>query len=330
MGKISVAMATYNGEKYIIKQLQSLYAQSCPADEVIICDDASTDQTVTLVRSFIAEKSLSHWRLLCNEKNLGFRKNFQQAIAKTNGDLIFLADQDDLWETDKIALMASLLSAHPEIKALNCSYSYIDENGELKPVRARRGYCNGNHLRLDVTENQVAPVPFEAIVCHNYFPGCTMAMTKELKDLFLQVYRETMLHDWCLNFLASFYFDGLYFYNRALIGYRIHAQNTIGMDVVFHKTVSSRSGIDRRLDEVTADEAHVRSFLETVRKDEAGRDGKIAYLEACLNFFGAKKRALEAKSVIKILELYKSAAIYRCYQSPKSRLMDLYAVLKRG
>lgn len=330
MKKISVAMATYNGEKYIIKQLQSIYEQTRQPDEVIICDDASTDDTARLVQSFIAERRLSHWRLFHNETNLGFKGNFRQAIGKTEGELIFLADQDDIWEANKVESMTAQMAAQPKIMALNCGYSFIDDQDKVRALRQKRGFCNNNQLRLKVAENEVAPVPFSAIVCHNYFPGCTLALTKELKDLFLEKYSETMLHDWFLNFLAAFYFDGLYFYNRPLIRYRLHSQNTIGMDAVFEKTVSSRSQVQQRWDEVAADEEEVHAYFQAIRMDGENRGEKVAYIESCLAFFEAKKRALEEKNCGKMLRLYQYAGIYQRYQSPQSRLMDLYAVWKKG
>lgn len=101
---ISVVMATYNGEKYIERQLTTLLEQTRRPDEVIICDDVSTDNTAQLVQDFIKEHSLADkWHFSINEKNLGYRKNFAQALAKATGNYIFLADQDDDWHLDKIA-----------------------------------------------------------------------------------------------------------------------------------------------------------------------------------------------------------------------------------
>lgn len=80
---ISVVMATYNGGKYIERQLTTLLEQTRRPDEVIICDDVSTDNTAQLVQKFIKEHSLSDkWHFSINEKNLGYRKNFAQALAK--------------------------------------------------------------------------------------------------------------------------------------------------------------------------------------------------------------------------------------------------------
>ena len=95
MSKISVAMTTYNGEKYIEKQLESLRLQTRKIDEVIICDDRSKDNTEKVVTDYINKYNLTGWKFIVNEKNLGFIENFKKSMRLTTGDYIFLADQDD-------------------------------------------------------------------------------------------------------------------------------------------------------------------------------------------------------------------------------------------
>ena len=91
MAKISVAMTTYNGSKYIIKQLDSLKNQSRKIDELVICDDCSTDNTVELVNDYIKSNNLEGWNIYSNENNLGFINNFKQAIKKLPVILFFSA-----------------------------------------------------------------------------------------------------------------------------------------------------------------------------------------------------------------------------------------------
>ena len=98
---ISVAVCTYNGEKYIAEQLESLLNQTLPPDEIIICDDRSQDKTIEIVRSF-ADEWDGKIKLTVNPENLGFVKNFEKAISLCTGDIIFLCDQDDVWDLNKI------------------------------------------------------------------------------------------------------------------------------------------------------------------------------------------------------------------------------------
>ncbi len=117
-------MATYNGEKYIEEQLQSILDQTRPVDEVVICDDRSQDNTVQIVRKFIDVNNLTNWTYVVNEQNLGYIKNFRKAIDLINSKdetdkLIFLSDQDDHWVKDRVERMASEMEKHPEIGLLN-------------------------------------------------------------------------------------------------------------------------------------------------------------------------------------------------------------------
>ena len=99
---ISVVMTTYNGERYILEQLESIRIQTRQPDEVIIQDDASNDDTKVLIDYFIRAHGLKNWKVYKNVKNIGWRNNFYDAISKAHGDIIFFADQDDVWCSQKI------------------------------------------------------------------------------------------------------------------------------------------------------------------------------------------------------------------------------------
>ena len=100
--KNSVIMATYNGEKYITEQLDSIRNQTLPPDEVIICDDCSSDNTRTIINEYISKYKLTGWQLYSNEKNIGFFDNFFKALRLSTGDVIYLSDQDDVWDKYKL------------------------------------------------------------------------------------------------------------------------------------------------------------------------------------------------------------------------------------
>ena len=134
MISISVVMTTYNGEKYIVEQLDSIRNQSRVPDEVIIYDDCSSDLTVSLIEKYIDDYELTNWTLHCNERNLGWRKNFVEAMEASTGDLIFLSDQDDIWNRDKIEDMAFYLEKDKKILLLasNCEVFYTLNDKKVK------------------------------------------------------------------------------------------------------------------------------------------------------------------------------------------------------
>ena len=114
--KTSVAIATYNGEKYIIEQLESILYQTQAVDEVIICDDCSQDRTVHIIRDFIVQHELNcTWKLFVNDQNLGYCENFKKAIYLCTGDIVFFCDQDDIWVKNRVEVMAAAIHDKPDI-----------------------------------------------------------------------------------------------------------------------------------------------------------------------------------------------------------------------
>jgi len=129
--KISIALATYNGEKYLEEQLHSFLTQTHQPDELIICDDGSTDATVAIAHHFAAHAPFSV-KLFENEKNLGYAQNFSKALAQCSGDVVFMSDQDDVWHAAKIEKMLARFEGEPELQLLIHDLDYCKEN--LTPI----------------------------------------------------------------------------------------------------------------------------------------------------------------------------------------------------
>src|SRR6186997_149500 len=110
--RVSIAMCTCNGERFLAEQLDSILAQSRPPDEIVICDDASTDGTWALLTTF-APKAPCPVTLRRNDTRLGVIGNFSQAMTLATGDAIALADQDDVWHPMKLEKLEGALRANP-------------------------------------------------------------------------------------------------------------------------------------------------------------------------------------------------------------------------
>lgn len=226
MAKISVAMTTYNGSNYIIKQLDSLKNQSRKIDELVICDDCSTDNTVELVNEYIKSNNLEGWNIYSNENNLGFINNFKQAINKTTGDIIFLCDQDDEWCVNKISTMSDIIEKNKQVKLLSCSLAFIDENSKpYTPSNIPSWY----QKMISTSPEEITPIDFINMCNANFAPGCTMCFRREICDKYCNMdYEYELPHDWLLALIASV--DNGYFHlNKPLINYRIHSSNAIGV-----------------------------------------------------------------------------------------------------
>lgn len=133
--KTSVALCTYNGEKFLGQQIDSILNQTVAVDEIVVCDDGSTDQTIPILNQYLA-KYPDIFKIYRNEKNLRSVKNFEKAISLCSNDVIFLSDQDDLWLPEKVESYLHYFSRHPHVNVL-CSNGYgIDENNEVLDVIA--------------------------------------------------------------------------------------------------------------------------------------------------------------------------------------------------
>ncbi len=127
--KISIALCTYNGERFLEKQLASLAKQTRLPDEVIVCDDGSKDRTLEILETW--KKNVSfNVQIFKNEKNLNCSKNFEKSLSLCSGDVVFLCDQDDVWLPEKIERMTHCLQENPTVGVVYCSAEIIDVSGE--------------------------------------------------------------------------------------------------------------------------------------------------------------------------------------------------------
>lgn len=230
---ISIVMTSYNGEKYICEQLDSIRKQKLIADEVIIRDDGSTDGTINLVNSYIEKYGLETWQFIYGQQNVGWKRNFYEAITMAQGDYIFLCDQDDIWHEDKVESIVNVMENYPEIELLVSGYHSFYEAG-------------ANYLRNrgDLKDDgSICQIPFDKNCLNITYPGCTFCFRKNLKRRFKEYWFESSPHDAMLWYLAM-QNDGLYVYNKVLMEYRRHkesATNHMG-----HYTVEKQLEIYKR------------------------------------------------------------------------------------
>lgn len=124
--RISVAMATYNGAKYLQDQLDSFLNQTQQPDELVVCDDGSTDATLKILEIF-SQRAPFAVIIYRNVKNLGHTRNFEKALSLCSGDLIFLSDQDDVWDSEKISVALDCFVKNPGIDVVINDAHYTDE-----------------------------------------------------------------------------------------------------------------------------------------------------------------------------------------------------------
>ena len=128
---LSVAMCTCNGEKYIEQQMQSILNQDLKVDEIVVCDDKSTDNTFNLLHDIAHKHNDIHWIIKQNATRLGVTKNFEQAISLCHGKIILLSDQDDIWEHNKTKIIHDYMNENKNINVIFSDAKLINENNEL-------------------------------------------------------------------------------------------------------------------------------------------------------------------------------------------------------
>lgn len=201
--KISVCMATYNGEKYLLRQLESILPQLEENDEIIIVDDASHDNTVFLI-SMLGDKRI---HLIRNPSNLGVIKSFENSISQATGDLIFLCDQDDIWFKDKVKRVVSIFNEE-DIDILVHDGVIINNNYKMlyKSITEKRLNWGPGVLRNILQNNYHGCfMAFRSNVAHSVLP---MPSNIDMHDMWIGIYGEL------LGFKAKFISDKLMYYIR--------------------------------------------------------------------------------------------------------------------
>lgn len=221
--KISLAIAVYNGEAFLSAQLESVLRQTRPVDEVIICDDGSTDETPQLVRAFIHDNGLEDsWFYHINNTNKGAAVNFVDCALMTTGDVIFYCDQDDVWYADKIERMLDVFERRPEVKLLSSNTAIVDEKGKpLSTSYSRLKFVSGLLMR-----GKLSKISFcEQIRSNNDCPGHEMAFRREVIEACAHIIKKGLSHDNPLGFIMSAK-GGYYRLHTKLMNRRLHSGNT--------------------------------------------------------------------------------------------------------
>lgn len=209
---ISVCMAAYNGERYIKAQLQSILKQLTERDEVIVVDDASTDKTKEVIRSF-QDCRIS---LIEHKKNQGVLRTFEEAVRSASGEVLFLSDQDDIWAPDKILVVLRMFQLHTDADIAVSDASLINEDGV--PIGPSY-YAQRGGFHPGVVQNITR--------CH--YLGCTMAFRSRLLSKILPFpVGYDILHDLWIGVLNSFVGGKTLYINRPLVYYRRHEDNATG------------------------------------------------------------------------------------------------------
>lgn len=212
---VDILMATYNGEKYISEQIESILAQSYTEWKLYINDDCSTDKTAEIAEKY-AEKYPDKIFFTQNSKNSGSAGiNFFNMILKSNGDIIMTCDQDDIWLNYKVQITVEALENETVPALVHTDLTVVNKNGGI----SEPSMIKAQHINTDRTSTN-------QLIVQNIVTGCTMAFNRQLADL-IKVPKGQPVHDWYIAVIASI-FGKIIFLDTPTILYRQHGNNACG------------------------------------------------------------------------------------------------------
>lgn len=234
---VSVCMGTYNGETYIEQQLNTILRQTKAPEEVILCDDGSTDSTVSIIEQFIRKNGLNgKWKLYRNKINKGYPSNFYYACSLCNEEIVFLADQDDIWKNDKIEKMCRVMEENPRAKSICCKFNLMDEKEQeihsiMAPTHAHE-------------TGEVRNVSIEEVFYKCQWPGMVMAYRRDWYESWTKGNYQ-IPHDFLIAARAAEE-GGFFQIDETLAYHRRHDHNTGGEEHHIRKLLNK----DRKLKEI--------------------------------------------------------------------------------
>ncbi|MCR5467570.1 MAG: glycosyltransferase [Lachnospiraceae bacterium] len=205
--RISVAVATYNGEKYIKEQIGSILQNLRDGDEIVVSDDGSTDDTLSVIEKMdTGNVSLK----IVKGPGKGIKQNIGNAIKECSGDYIFLADQDDVWTYEKVSVVLPFLEEGRHLVVHDAKVVNEDLKKEIMPSFFEYRGSGSGFLR-----NMIK----------NRYMGCCMAFTNEVREMVLPIPDNIEMHDWWIGVLCDIKYRDTIFIKNKLLLYRRHDEN---------------------------------------------------------------------------------------------------------
>lgn len=299
---VSIALCSFNGARFLAEQLASYKAQETPPDELVACDDGSTDGTLAVLSNFASTSPFPVY-IHVNDARLGVAANFSRAIGLCLGDVIALSDQDDVWKPDKLRRIVSEFDRRPDVGMVFSDAEAIDERG------APLGYGLWDAVRFVPSERRIVARGhlFDVLLRHYVVTGATLAFRAKYRDLVLPI-PPIALHDAWIGLLVAAVSGGSAL-AEPLIGYRQHATQTSGGERVLD--LPSQVGRAHQQTENAFEDTAARFELmyDRLRTSEYGTaakhameliDGKVQHLRAraCMRRAGHSRLTLIARETL--------------------------------
>ncbi len=219
---ISIALCTHNGAKYLPLQLKSIVSQRVQPYEIVICDDLSSDNTVSMIQEFASSAKIPT-RIYYNAERIGVIANFSKAISLCRGEYVALCDQDDIWLSEKLELT---LKKMKEAEGKYGSEIPLLVHTDLTVINSEDEPIASSFMRMQKLQPRHADI-LKMLPVQNIVTGCTVLINRRLADLAIPISGNAVIHDWWLALLAST--SGKMIYEpKPTVLYRKHSDNFIG------------------------------------------------------------------------------------------------------
>ena len=284
--KVHIVLASYNGEKFLRQQVETLAAQTYKNLSVEICDDGSSDGTVELAKKLCREYPFLSLHI--NEKNLGYVMNFLEGIKRSRADYIMLCDQDDLWMEDKVEITLKAMQEQEERTKNVPVLVYTDAmNFESETGKDLGSFHENSHLNTKKVDTA-------HLFMENKCIGCTIMMNRAILPYLRELPEEIRVHDWWLALICS-HFGAIGYLPEATLMYRQHEGNQIGgtsYSGYLRKRISKMKEQRQVLfDTYRQGKAFLRVFDSQMTKEQRKTATKFATM-ADASFFGRRYLAL--------------------------------------
>jgi glycosyltransferase involved in cell wall biosynthesis len=306
--KTSIVITTYNGEKYIIEELESILKQTVAPNEVLIFDDKSTDQTYSLCLDFVKKKGLNTWRVTQNINNLGYIENFFQGFEKATGDIIFIADQDDIWRNNKIQKILYEFEHNNSMLALSSTFSRFMNGITLSP------HVHHPHART----NRIKKISLHEFCEFNSYLGMSIAFHKKLLPLIHQKYRSLLSYDILISLMAVLN-NGFYHLDIPLVDRRSYPDSV--SNIAMLKSISNTH--NKRLSYISYSLNNMIDIYEIAKLE--GKKGNLLFLQKYITITEKRKKYISTNNILQWLISIKDIKYIKLY----SFLYDGYSILKK-
>jgi glycosyltransferase involved in cell wall biosynthesis len=336
MGKVSIALCTYNGAAYLQEQLESFAGQLRLPDELVVGDDGSSDQSVSILENF-AKTAPFPLHIHVNDKNLGLIRNFDETIKRCSGDIIFLSDQDDVWMTEKIARILPEFERLPNVGLVFSDVLLVDQNLNSLGSTLFQTMFSQSNMEL-ARKGKMLDVLLE----RNVAGGMALAFRADLVPWFSPIPTKfaKILHDYWIALIAAAISE-VHFVDEILVKYRQHpgqqtmilwndvpTENEPNLNARFENTIHD---LRARRSELVYLQNHVNDLGERVANDRlAGSLNKIkeaiANIDSAIHHLDARSfvESSYAKRVLVIGKELVSGRYHKHSNGLASAIKDLY------